>query len=977
MQIEGIKITDYLGGEEISVLPKQIIRSTANTSESKSTDAYTSNFKVDSNNYTKYGREADDENKIKNAIEQGQNMSEETFADMMYVNGPVSGAVVNELSDEGMDPLDTEVTTMVTVVDKIKMALAKAGKDITTMGGLSDEELKAMSDNIAQALNMASEISENISTQQANFLVKNNLEPTIENILSANHKVPQDDALPKNVVTDTLPQEEARTIVDDIIDQLQKQIDNIESSYIDVSTEEGISRFKDICTDMLKAGINLTADNIDAYVKYVNFNKPSEEKIETAIKDILMEGKVPTQAYLIEGYSIMDKARELVGNINAMDEAELDDVNARIQLEQIRLMMTEESAFTMIKNGIDVDTTDLKQLLCNLEKTRDALIEKLCQGATEEETNENVKDYVATMSEVDQIKGLPIDVVVKLPQIGQATLPQIREAGKSLAEEFKRLEMTYEAVGTEVRKDLGDSINKAFANVGDILEDLGFSPEDELAVKAVHALARNQLALTTESVTSMKQSVELLTRTVKNLTPVVVSELIKRGENPLDLSLEELNEKTDEIKIDTGETSAEEGFAKFLWKAEHTEGITKEQRDAYIGLYRLLNQIEKSDGAAIGALIGQHTEVTLRNLMTAVRSGKKTGKEYEVSDKVGALDQLVVDDLSITEQIEKVFLTNRTLDAKEAMTPEKMKMFSDENEYLDMNPDQFATAMESQPDSLETAYKATKTAEMQKVFEGADEEVINLLKQYDIPITTNMISAMTQFMNNKNSAFKNLFEQATEDEDEMEMLIQTLTERFGEACKTPQEMAEAQEALGILAENAMKNIITEGDTTSIDLKAMKLIKTQMNGLSTMAKNEQTYHIPIMVADEEGNMTLKIVKGSYDKGLVKMALRASSIGAVSGSIKYEANTLKGNFSCEREETRVLMSEQAPFIAKTIMEQTGLTVSFTFGRDMYLSENSIYDKRDEKEYASDVEDSVSTTVLYKAAKGLIDVVAEIFN
>ena len=98
-----------------------------------------------------------------------------------------------------------------------------------------------------------------------------------------------------------------------------------------------------------------------------------------------------------------------------------------------------------------------------------------------------------------------------------------------------------------------------------------------------------------------------------------------------------------------------EKFSKFLWKLEHTGDITPEERESFIGVYRLIHQVEAGDGAAIGALMAQGTDVTLRNLMTAVRSKKHTGKEYGVDDSFGAVESFNRDSLSITEQIEMAF----------------------------------------------------------------------------------------------------------------------------------------------------------------------------------------------------------------------------------------------------------------------------------------------------------------------------------
>lgn len=40
--------------------------------------------------------------------------------------------------------------------------------------------------------------------------------------------------------------------------------------------------------------------------------------------------------------------------------------------------------------------------------------------------------------------------------------------------------------------------------------------------------------------------------------------------------------------------------------------ITEEERNSYIGIYRLIHQVEQTDGAAIGALVNQGAEMTMK-----------------------------------------------------------------------------------------------------------------------------------------------------------------------------------------------------------------------------------------------------------------------------------------------------------------------------------------------------------------------------
>ena len=540
--------------------------------------------------------------------------------------------------------------------------------------------------------------------------------------------------------------------------------------------------------------------------------------------------------------------------------------------------------------------------------------------------------------------------------------------------------MTYEAVGTEVRRDLGDSMTKAFRNVDDILADLDIEAT-ESSRKAVRALAYNQMEITAESVTTVKATTEMVSRTFKIMTPAVVAEMIKRGDNPLDMTMEQLKAKAEEIKAEMGSTSDEESFAKFLWKAERSADITDSERDAYIGVYRLLHQVEKSDGAAIGALISQGTEVTLRNLMTAVRSAKHTGREYEVSDKFGQLNEMVVTDLSITEQIEKVFLTDRCRDAKEAMTPAKMKVFG-EDAILSMNPDEFATAMEETLDEQsEIAYNQYVTEQLKTAIK-ADESVAAILDEYNVPHSANMIAAVEALISDNGKVIRDLYGRAARQQEMgIEDLINMAYERFSEACHNPDDMLEAQEALGDLAENVMKTMIETEDVRTIDMDGMKLVVQQTRAMQQMAATGETYHIPMMINDEAGAMSLRVVRGSGEVGLIKMALYLQSTGTISTTFRYEAGEVNASVECETAQMRQLFEEQADRIAGIMKDSTGYAFSFSFTRSMGLSAADIYNwDAGNIAVAEDVakarEDTIQTQAQYKIARGYIDVMAEIF-
>ena len=131
---------------------------------------------------------------------------------MVVVSNTASSADLAEMSKDGFDCMDADSHTIVTVTDKIKTVLAKAGVDISIYGDdLSKAELEALTGSpevaaqIEAALKKAdlpaneANITEGVKAYQAaeemlplsdatkEYLLKNEWEPTIQNIYKASH----------------------------------------------------------------------------------------------------------------------------------------------------------------------------------------------------------------------------------------------------------------------------------------------------------------------------------------------------------------------------------------------------------------------------------------------------------------------------------------------------------------------------------------------------------------------------------------------------------------------------------------------------------------------------------------------------------------------------------------------------------------------------------------------------------------------
>lgn len=966
---------------------------------------------------------------------------------MVLASETLSAEDYRAMEENGFSPMDMG-KEIVTVADQIKLQLAKAGEDIDMMGGLSDSQIESMTGSIgyakaieaslseadlpvskdvvsegAEALQKLSEMPEGtMSADAVKYMIKNELEPTIENVYKA---------VFSQTLGSTFKDSAHAAISDADWQALSDRVDEVIDASGRVDREEALNDAR----WLLEEGLPLTSSVLDLKktLDEMELMIPEEEAVKR-ITEAVSEGSRPGQTYMAYGFSMHDIAAMAVDTINKATDTDADRVlaagrsltieslrfsmnitsdavsvsaeyssvsasaegiRAHKALQEARLLMTQEANLSLMKRGISIDTTDLATLvdkLDSLEKELNVPYPGVFEEAPDEETKavsssvNKWEMYITSNETIAEIRSLPAALLVNFDDVDKATLPDLQESGRQVAARYAAATERYDIMQTEVRKDLGDSLQKAFRNVDDILRDLDLEISAENQ-RAVRILAYNEQSITSDAVVAMRETDVRVSAMLRELTPGVVKELIDRGDNPLDLRVEQLVQKIGEIRSQMDSTSDEEGFASFLWKAEHANEITDEQRDSYIGIYRMLHQIEKTDGAVIGQLMLQGADITLRNLMGAVRTRKHENREYTVDDSFGELKETSGAALSITQQAEAAFMTQRSHDARMAMSPSKMGSFSSENEYLDMNPDQFAYAMEeSAADETEEAlYYSEKMNRMNEAL-ASEDRIYRILRDFDIPITGANLEAMSSYMTDRNAAMRRLFgkndnERRTFGSIENEGrqasisdILDDIIEEFGEAAKTPEDMAKAQKKLADIAENVMKTSLPV-QNGSIDIRAMKSAAIQMRTLSDMAKRDETYAIPILVGDELGNLNLRIVRGKDDeKGLVDIVFNTDTVGSVGATFRYEDGGVNGEITSAKLATRELLSDHAGLLAQRISEESGLPATLSFGLSDAIEDGSFYDKDYGFENVKE-RSGISTQRLYGVARAFIKVLGEI--
>lgn len=660
-------------------------------------------------------------------------------------------------------------------------------------------------------------------------------------------------------------------------------------------------------------------------------------------------------------------------------------LTARRQLEEIRLVMTSEANYALIKRGIAIDTQPLAALVEQLKEAENVYYENLLRGQGVRADAANVSLFRETAEKVEELKGAPA-CLLGMPEIRTASIDTVCDSARAMQDQFRRANERYETMMTVPRADLGDSIQKAFRNVDDILTDIGLETT-EANRRAVRILGYNELSVTAEAVAEIKAVDEEVQRAFRNLTPATVIEMIRRDVNPLDMDFAHVNAVAEQIAAEHADTKHEK-FGEFLWKLEQNHAITEEERASYIGTYRLIHQVEQSDGAAIGALVHQGTDITMRNLMMAVRSERQSGKmDYVVDESFGVQEDRGSTGRSITAQMETAYQRNCVKDILDVLTPGKLqKVMAENREWENLTPEQFKEVLQqADADEAEMNYAYAKErldtlAQSAKV----SEDIYAMLEKYDIPNTLSNVLAMDALARNRNGMFRQIFGRAVQDTDkntdaeDIEQCRQEVLEAFGEAIASPEELAQAQERLGMLAENVMRGVLEREDVTSIDIREMHLLSAQLSVCSMLAKEEQ-YAVPVLVGDEIVGVSLKIVRGAERKGIVDITMESALRGKISAMFQAKEKGVTGLVAADHIETKELLAASGDVLAAGLEAEESTDIRYVHIADLELArlsqgESSTGDKTELKDGTSE-RYQVQTARLYRIAETFIRQIREV--
>jgi hypothetical protein len=802
---------------------------------------------------------------------------------MTVMSNTMSEEDYAKLQEDGFDFKSMDPDEAVTIVDKIKAELAKSGQiiagynddlDVNVLAeavgsdtlarqiaeSFKDADIPLTDENV-DMINKAWDMASKLTTPDdgaVSYMIDNELDTEIWNLYLAQNSGSSNGAAGTGrYYAEDIKGYYTCTGLGDT-DGMQEQIDRI----IQQSSQELNDDSRSDAKWLMDRGLLVTADNLDRLSDIKQCEFPvTEETFAKAAATAIAEGKNPVHADLSDTENIYTKAAEMLYEYNSEEKWESlgDNITARRQLEEIRLRMTAEVNVKLLKNNSDfaIDTAPMEQLVEALKKAEQEVAAKYFPGA--DDAVEKYQLLNNTQDVVRDIPSLPVGIIGTYAiEDAKDTLSEFHMAGSSLKDAYIKANESYEEMMTVPRADLGDSIKKAFANVDDILKDLNLEVNDENR-RAVRILGYNQMAVTEENIEKVLAADTQVRDVVRKMTPAATLQMIRDGVNPLEKTFEELNGYFDESG--SGYEEQSESYSRFLYRLEHKKEISDDERDAYIGVFRMMRQIERTDGAAVGALVNSQAQIQFSSLLSAVRSSRFKSLDVKVEDAFGTVSQIVKNGDSISDQIARGFV-NRV--------------------------DDILTEVSESPEA-DRAYYDEELAEIREAA-NAGQDAVELLQRGNMTASAENLIAAEELLNGEETLFgkadRHIKSKDTNAGEELLSKAGALWEKLDSKEDFKEDYADTLSSL-----NEMVEEMSFDEAASIDVRDMKLMHKQLNIAASLASDEE-YIIPMYIGDNLSQVHFSVRQQEAGKGEVHIQVNMQDDSSMEADFRLQNGVLSG-------------------------------------------------------------------------------------
>jgi len=911
----------------------------------------TTNLSEINSSYDKSGKTKED---IMNAA---GNINLDAQSDFMtLMSNTMSNEDFQRMCEDGIEPSELTADETITVSDRIKAALLAGGTHIPGYtDDVSKDTLEALTGNEGLAAQIQEAFQENgaylsvknlkdtmnilelseeitpISDDEMVYMVEEGLAATVNNIYLAQH------SLGNNETAKPISEEEWQSLLPEV-EKIFSQSD------LEVN-DNTLERAR----ILLERNVAITKENLDEISNLKSIAMPIDRQIViNAAAMAVADGKTPIEGDLTKEKTNWQQAEELYFEIQNMPEPE--NLHNKRVLEETRLVMTIDANKKLIENNIAIDTNDLEKLVENLKEAEKETAKKLFPNQEETKAVESLKQWDGYQDTVNRIKLMPLSTVpIIADRLKENNLSAIEEQGSEQRKLYEQREQAYETFMTAPRADLGDRIATAFRNTDILLEDIGLENSEENQ-RAVRALGYNSMEISRENIELVKEADMTLQNIVNKMTPQS-EKMIRDGVNTLKTTIDELD-----IYLTKQESTAEEEqkkYSEYLYNLEKNNAISYDEKEGYIGIYRLLRQIEKTDGAAIGSLINQGNEINFDNLLHAVRSRKARRTDLKIDDKV-ILKIKGIAENSIDSQINSSFL-------RQNVNYEKKKIEEDIE----------IIAKEIKEQGEESYQEYTRSIYRKEILENpvGEEMLSNILERLDESPTLENIYAISDFWKNSGKIYERVKELVTK--YNQESLEEEARKLAGDTEETDPVVAY-EDFLNAQREHLEKTLETKPDINAKEAQTIGLLYKQI-GFAIKAVKENHYYFPVEIGDHISNVKLTLKKGSTGKETIEASMDTQTQGKISINLSVSNKKIGGVIVHEKAVSDDIINELGNSISEKL-EAMGYECSRIYSASNEKMEVTPFEKDFASETKGEELQRTAVSRLFSIAKEMMKAVSQ---
>ena len=431
------------------------------------------------------------------------------------------------------------------------------------------------------------------------------------------------------------------------------------------------------------------------------------------------------------------------------------------------------------------------------------------------------------------------------------------------------------------------------------------------------------------------------------------------------MPIDELNRELERINEENGVTK-EEKYSRFIWQLEKKGEITQEERSGYIGMYRLLNQLQSMDGAQIGAVLETGSDVTLGSLLTQGRIKKGNGIDQVIAEEHGFTDVNKTKE-SISDQIDKgvqaAYYQTMIQEMVQDISPDILQEMTDgEMEaFLGTSVEQMweQTKQNTHGNDSKKEYFEEQAQEIREVFADS-EQVQEYVSNLNVENTIENIIAAGNVLENGYSVYREADKRKNILDKEKQEVFDDTVDSFTEHMDSEEVLdAQCQKAEKIIEEVLAKSY-EQSDITIEDLKQLKQLSRGMHFIGAI-RQEKSYDIPIRTEDGITSLNLTIIRGAKESGKIQISMEDEVFGDVSIEFKVSQDTVQGLILCDQRQGFEMLKDQREALENNLIQAGYQVRDISYGMD--------FKSRNEMLKEKITQGQADTGSLYRVSKILV--------